>query len=89
MHEEEKALLEFPCDFPIKIMGRAGDDFEALVVGIVRGHAPDLGEGAVRTRDSSGGKYVSVTVTVRATSRRQLDDIYRELTACEQVLMAL
>lgn len=86
---EKETLLEFPCQFPIKAMGRAEDDFEALVVTLVRKHAPDLSEAAVRTRDSQGGKYLSVTVTVTATSRDQLDNIYRELTACEQVLMAL
>lgn len=86
---KQETLLEFPCDFPIKAMGRAEDDFEALVVTLVRKHVPDLHEGAVNTRDSSGGRFLSVTVTVRATSREQLDNIYRELTACEQVLMAL
>lgn len=86
---EQDTLLEFPCQFPIKAMGRAEEDFEALVVSLVRKHAPDLGEAAVKTRDSQGGKYLSVTITVTATSRDQLDNIYRELTACEQVLMAL
>ncbi|MCW9088735.1 MAG: DUF493 domain-containing protein [Gammaproteobacteria bacterium] len=86
---EQETLLEFPCQFPIKAMGRAGADFEAKIVTLVRKHVPDLGEGAVKTRDSQGGKYLSVTVTVTATSREQLDNIYRELTACEQVLMAL
>jgi putative lipoic acid-binding regulatory protein len=86
---EQDTLLEFPCDFPIKAMGRAEGDFEAMVITLVRKHAPDLPDEAVRTADSKGGKYLSVTVTVRATSREQLDNIYRELTACEQVLMAL
>jgi putative lipoic acid-binding regulatory protein len=86
---EQETLLEFPCQFPIKAMGKAEDDFEALVITLVRKHAPDLAENAIKTRDSQGGKYLSVTVTVTATSRDQLDNIYRELTACEQVLMAL
>lgn len=86
---KQDTLLEFPCNFPIKAMGRAEGDFEALVVTLVRKHAPDLSEGAVKTVDSKGGNFLSVTVTVRATSREQLDNIYRELTACEQVLMAL
>lgn len=86
---QQDTVMEFPCDFPIKAMGLANGQFEARVVALVRKHAPDLGEGAVRTVDSKGGKYLSVTVTVRATSREQLDNIYRELTACEQVLMAL
>jgi len=59
------------------------------VVGIVRRHAPDIGEAAVTVRPSAGGKYLAVTVTIVATSRAQLDAIYHELVACEQVLVAL
>ena len=81
--------MEFPCEFPIKAMGRADPDFDSLVVGLVRKHSPDLREGAVKTRLSSGGKYISVTVTVIARSRAQLDAIYLELTGHERVLVAL
>jgi hypothetical protein len=84
-----KELLRFPCDFPIKVMGRAEPGFEALVADIVRRHAPDLGEAAVQVRASSGGRYVAVTLTIRAQSRAQLDAIYRDLTAHPQVLMSL
>lgn len=89
MHNDRDTLLEFPCQFPIKAMGKNSDDFEALVVSLVRKHCPDLSEGAVVSRDSKGGNYLSVTITVTATSREQLDNIYHELTACEQVMMAL
>jgi putative lipoic acid-binding regulatory protein len=85
----DNPAMEFPCQFPIKAMGHAQDDFEALVVSLVRQHVPDLGEAAVRSRPSKEGKYLSVTITVTATSREQLDAIYYDLTACEQVLMAL
>jgi len=85
----DRELLGFPCDFPIKVMGRAEEGFEDRVVEIVRRHAPDLGEGAVQVRDSRGGNYLSVTVTIRAESRAQLDAIYRDLTGDERVLMAL
>ena len=85
----EKSLLEFPCEFPIKIMGHARDDCGSRVVGLVRQHVPDLGEAAIRSRPSKQGKYLAVTVTVNATSREQLDAIYYALTACEHVLMAL
>ena len=85
----EESPLKFPCDFPIKAMGVAGNDFDSLVVGLVRKHSPDLTEGAVKTRFSRGGKYLSVTVTVRARSREQLDAIYRDLTTHERVLVAL
>ena len=87
--DDTESLLEFPCDFPIKAMGLAVQDFERRVTELVRRHAPDLGEGAVRSRPSQGGKYLAVTITVRATSRAQLDAIYQELSNCETVLMAL
>jgi putative lipoic acid-binding regulatory protein len=73
-------LLEFPCDFPIKIMGPTTEEFEGLVVEIVRRHAPDLGEGAVSSRASREGRYTSLTVKVRARSREQLDALYKELS---------
>jgi uncharacterized protein len=86
---ENESLLEFPCAFSIKAMGLASDDFDAVVVEIVRRHVEDLHEGAVSTRPSSGGKYSAVTVTIQATSRMQLDAIYQALTDHPDVLMAL
>ena len=85
----EESALTFPCDFPIKAMGHATEELEALIVEIVRRHVPDLPDQAIRSRPSSNGKYLSVTVTVRAESRRQLDAIYVDLTSSEHVLMAL
>ena len=87
--DPKETLLEFPCRFAIKAMGLATPEFDATVVEIVRRHAPDLGEGAVQVRPSSGGKYLAVTVTIEARSRDQLDAIYRELTAHKQILMSL
>lgn len=85
----EESVLSFPCDFPIKAMGHATDQLTSVIIEIVRRHAPDLSEEAVRARPSSNGKYLSVTVTVHAQSRAQLDAIYQDLTHCPQVLMAL
>lgn len=85
----QESPLEFPCTFPIKVMGPATGEFEALALGIVRRHVPDLGEGAVHLRTSSRGKYLSITVDVRATSRDQLDRLYADLNAQDQVLMTL
>ena len=82
-------LLEFPCDFPIKIMGMAQDDFASLMVEIVLRHVPDFDAARVEMRASSGGKYLSVTCTVRATSKPQLDALYRELTAHPLVKVVL
>jgi putative lipoic acid-binding regulatory protein len=87
--DETETLLKFPCDFPIKVMGRMEPGFDSLVVELVRRHAPDLKEGAVSSRPSKGGKWISVTVTLRAESKSQLDAIYLDLTAHEKVVMAL
>ena len=89
MSEQEETLLEFPCEFSVKAMGLATDNFDTVVVEIVRRHVPELGEGAVKTRPSKEGKYLSVTVTFDATSKAQLDAIYQDLTDHDQVLMSL
>jgi putative lipoic acid-binding regulatory protein len=89
MCDEEESPLKFPCEFPIKAMGKSDCDLDVIVAGIVRKHAPDLSEGAIKTRASAEGNYISVTVTVNATSRKQLDAIYQDLVDCEAVVMAL
>lgn len=81
--------LAFPCDFPIKVMGQRADDFQLLVAGIVRRHAPDLDEGRLRIQESRNRRYQSVTLTISATSRAQLDAIYRDLSGHERVMMVL
>ena len=89
MTTNTESALTFPCDFPLKIMGRASDDFDVLVVDIVLRHVGSLREGAISMRASSGGSYVSVTVTVQAESQAQLDALYRELSGHERILMVL
>jgi putative lipoic acid-binding regulatory protein len=85
----DDTLLEFPCDFPIKIMGQATDEFRSLVLGIVTRHFGTLAADRIEERPSSGGKYLSLTCTVRAENKAQLDAVYVELTSCSQVLVAL
>ncbi len=84
-----ETLLEFPCDFPLKIMGAAEADFAQSIVAVVLRHAPDFDPGAVEMRASKGGKYLSLTCTVRAVSQQQLDALYRELTAHPMVKVVL
>jgi len=86
---EDSSPLKFPCEFPIKVMGRQEDDFEAHVVALVGGHVGTLDAARVRTRPSANGRFLSVTVTIAAVSREQLDGIYRSLTASERVLFVL
>ncbi len=86
MSEQEKEVkMVFPCDYGIKAMGLNTDDFDALIVGIVRQFVGDIKEGAVTSKQSSSGKFTSVTVDFKATSKQQLDDIYQELTDNKQV----
>ena len=87
--EDEETALKFPCEFPIKAMGRATPELEIAVLEIMNRHVPDLGEGAVRTRESRNGNYLSITVTIQARSREQLDSIYMELTSCEHIVFAI
>ncbi|MES9993727.1 MAG: DUF493 domain-containing protein [Candidatus Thiodiazotropha sp.] len=89
MDQNEETLLKFPCDFPIKVMGKAEPGFEAMVVELVSRHSGELLETAVSSRLSKGGKWVSVTITLRAQSKDQLDAIYLDLTAHDKVVMAL
>lgn len=86
---DQPPLLTFPCEFPIKAMGKANQEFEGLVLNIIRTHAPDLCEAAVTTRRSKDGNYISLTATITAISQEQLDRIYADLSAEKTVLMAL
>lgn len=86
---DDESPLRFPCAFPIKAMGLASDDMEAVVRELVAPHVRELAAGAVAIRESRGGRYVAVTVTVWAESRTQLDAIYLALTADERVKYAL
>lgn len=76
----EESLIEYPCDFPIKIMGKAEQDFAEVTLAIVKRHAPDFDETTIEIRSSKGGNYLSITCTIRATSRDQLDALYQALT---------
>lgn len=87
--EDLTTLLEFPCRFPIKAMGRKNGEFEGMVVDIVLTHAELWPDEPVRTSTSTAGNFVSVTVVIEAQSKQQLDSIYQELSDCSQVLMTL
>ena len=86
---DEETLIEFPCDFPIKVMGETRDDFAETIIAVVRGHLPDFDASRVEVRGSSGGRYTSLTCTVYVTSKPQLDDLYRALTAHPMVRVVL
>jgi hypothetical protein len=85
----EPSLIEFPSLFPIKVMGENSADFENAMFEIARRFDPALDQSRVASRPSSGGKYLALTFTVMATSRQQLDDLYRALSSHPQVRMVL
>ncbi|MBK6972346.1 MAG: DUF493 domain-containing protein [Sterolibacteriaceae bacterium] len=86
---EQPSLLQFPTDFPVKIMGKADDGFAQAVLDVVLRHAPDFDASGTQTRVSSGGNYIALTCTIRATSREQLDALYRDLTRQPMVKVVL
>ena len=86
---ESESALTFPTSFPIKIMGRRADGFAQAVLDVVVKHAPDFDPSTLEMRASREGNYLSVTATINATSRDQLDDLYRELTAHPMVTMVI
>lgn len=89
MNEERKTLLEFPCDFPLKIMGSKHPEMADTITAVVITHAPDFDHTTIEIRESSKGNYLSLTCTVRATSQQQLDNLYRELSSHPMVKVVL
>ncbi|ACT51778.1 HP0495 family protein [Methylovorus glucosotrophus] len=86
---DQDTLIEFPCDFPIKVMGETHENFSDTVVDVIRVHAPEFDATRVEMRASSGGRYISLTCYVYVTSKPQLDDIYRALTSHPSVKVVL
>jgi putative lipoic acid-binding regulatory protein len=89
MPELEASLLEFPCEFPLKIMGLTQPGFAQAVIEVVQRHAPDFDPATVEMRTSREAKYLSITTTINATSREQLDELYKELCDHPMVSMVL
>jgi len=84
-----ESLLKFPCEFPIKVMGPTQEGFAQAVLAVVQRHAPDFEASTMEMRASRAGRYVSITCTIHATSREQLDDLYRDLSSHPMVTMVL
>ena len=87
--ESALALLDYPSRFPLKVFGQQSDDFEDLVLALVRARCPQAEHIEVSKRSSKGGKYLALTLTFTVYTQRQLEDIYSDLHACDQVMMSL
>ena len=85
----DESAIEFPCAFPIKMMGRDTPEFRATARTLIENHVGPVAAEDIKVNLSGKGNFVSVTVTVTATSQQQLDDIYRDVSAHDDVLMAL
>lgn len=89
MSDQDARGLEFPCEYPIKAMGRADSGLKDEVTAIIADHVDELHPDAVRCRPSSAGRFESITITVRVETREQLETIYSRLAESEQVLWTL
>lgn len=81
--------IEYPCDFPLKILGHSQPGFAQAVLAVVKRHAPDFDDATMAMKPSRKGKYLSLTCVIRATSRGQLDALYQELCDLPSVVMVL
>lgn len=86
---EPVSLIEYPVDFPVKVMGRTQAGFAQEMLAVVKRHAPDFDESTVGMRPSREGRFLSLTFVIRATSRQQLDSLYQDLSDHPMVQMAL
>ncbi|HIO93431.1 MAG TPA: DUF493 domain-containing protein [Leucothrix mucor] len=86
---EEESLIEFPCDFPLKVMGSAIPEFHSRMVEIATKHDSRFNAEEIKIKHSKTGKYTSLTLNIHAENKPQLDALYQELTNCELVLWAL
>ncbi len=89
MAQQPPPKIEFPCAYPIKVMGNACGEFHAHVMTVMERHAPGFDQRAVKVRDSRNGRYQSITVTITATGEQQLQAIFEDLKVCQHVQMVL
>jgi putative lipoic acid-binding regulatory protein len=84
-----ESLIEYPSDFPIKVMGPTHDDFATTIIDVVLEHDPTFHVGRLEVRPSAKGNFTGLTVTVRATSRAQLDALYEALSGHKMVKIVM
>lgn len=89
MQEPEAPRIEFPCDYPIKVMGRSGESFQSVILSVFERHAPGFDEQAVETRISRNGTFTSLTITITATGPEQLQALHRDLMLTGRVSLVI
>lgn len=88
-HSNDESLIQFPCDFTLKIMGKTDNDFETIATGIVKKHFPKTELVNTQKKLSKDKNYLSLSITVHATSKAELDALYQELSQTKEILMVL
>jgi putative lipoic acid-binding regulatory protein len=86
---KEQSLIQYPCQFPIKVMGLKVDGLVAAITHVAKQFDPAFDASTIELRESAGGKYLGVTITINATSREQLDEVYRTLSTHPMVKIVL
>lgn len=88
-HHKEESPIQFPCDFTIKVMGRSDSNFEKIALAIIKQHFPEFNQSLAQKKLSKDNNFLSLSITVYAKSKPQLDELYRELTSVKEILMVL
>lgn len=89
MPEQEPPKIEFPCDYPIKVLGRSGEDLEEVIVEVFERHAPGFDQETISIKASSKGTFTSLTITITATGPDQLEALHQDLLATGRVQMVI
>ena len=89
MSEPEAPKIEFPCEYPIKVLGNSGDEFHALILEVFERHAPGFDQDTIGIKASRNGTYTSLTITITATGPEQLQALHQDLLATGQVKMVI
>ena len=89
MTEPEAPKIEFPCEYPIKVLGRSSDSYQSIIFDVFERHAPGFDREGIEVRDSRKGTFTSLTITIVATGKEQLDALHRDLMATGHVQMVL
>lgn len=89
MSQQDPPKIEFPCDYPIKVLGRHSDEFQAVIIAVFEQHAPGFDQETIKIKASSKGTFTSVTITITATGQEQLEALHRDLLATGVVQMVI
>jgi len=87
--EQDPPKIEFPCDYPIKVLGRSSDAFRGIILEVFERHAPGFDQETITVKDSAKGTFTSLTITITATGKDQLEALHEDLIATGHVQMVI